>query len=95
MDKCGEWNWYSRSYRLCSGKSCLHYWLHKKHSDSTSKHNYYFNHFLVSFKSKLGDIVYVQLPDVGETVTEGGKKLIQLETVCYLTELEYKYMLAL
>lgn len=46
-------------------------------------------------QSKLGDIVYVQLPDVGETVTEGGKKLIQLETVCYLTELEYKYMLAL
>lgn len=29
------------------------------------------------FKSKLGDIVYVQLPDVGETVTEGGKKPIR------------------
>ena len=33
-----------------------------------------FLNFLVSFQSKLGDIVYVQLPDVGETVTEGGKK---------------------
>ena len=63
-----------------------------------------FLHFLVSFKSKLGDIVYVQLPDVGERVTEGGKKPIYLETVCYLTEREteteqrqesYKYMLAL
>ena len=45
-----------------------------------------FLHFLVSFKSKLGDIVYVQLPDVGETVTEGGTKPICLETVYYLTE---------
>ena len=32
--------------------------------------------------------MYVQLPDVGETVTEGGKKPIYLETVCYLTEQE-------
>ena len=37
-----------------------------------------FLNFLVSFQSKLGDIVYVQLPDVGETVTEGGKKLKKL-----------------
>ena len=35
--------------------------------------NIYILYFLVSFKSKLGDIVYVQLPDVGDTVTEGGK----------------------
>ena len=32
--------------------------------------------------------MYVQLPDVGETVTEGGKKPIYLETVSYSTEQE-------
>lgn len=55
-------------------------------------------YFLVSFKSKLGDIVYVQLPDVGDKVTEGGKKQ---ETVCDLTEqvtetcLSYKFMFSM
>lgn len=75
MDKCGEWNWYSRSYRLCLGKFCFYYWLYKKYLDFISKYNY-FNYFFVFFKSKLGDIVYVQFFDVGEIVIEGGKKFI-------------------
>lgn len=40
--------------------------------------NIHISKFSDFFKSKLGDIVYVQLPDVGETVTEGGKKLKKL-----------------
>ena len=39
--------------------------------------NIHILYFVVSFKSKLGDIVYVQLPDVGDTVTEGGKNLLE------------------
>lgn len=66
---------FSISYTICILLKRFNSWCRVQYIENANIH---ISKFSVSFKSKLGDIVYVQLPDVGEAVTEGGKKLKKL-----------------